>query len=133
MLINRWLGCWVVRFFLIVFLHLSFVICHLSFAQDVPRFYGEEVVVTATRLPQLRSSIPWSVSVISSEDLKSMGSKYLSDALAGVVGTDIVGYGYFGALSSVRIRGSSSQQVLILIDGKRANSPLNGGVDLSKY
>ena len=124
MFIKRLLGGWVVGLF---------VFSSLAFALDVPRFYGEEIVVTASRLPQLKSSIPWSVSVISNEDLKIMGAKYLSDALAGVIGIDIISNGYLGALSSVRIRGSSSQQVLILIDGKRANSPLNGGADLSKY
>jgi len=104
-----------------------------SFALDIPRFYGQEIIVTASRLPQLKSSLPWSISVVSNEDLKLMGSKYLSDALAGVVGTDVISNGYLGALSSVRLRGSSSQQVLVLVDGKRSNSPLNGGVDLSNY
>jgi outer membrane receptor for ferrienterochelin and colicins len=118
---------------IILSLILFLIVSNLSFAFEIPRFYGEEIVVTAARIPQLKSKIPWSVSLITKEDLKLSGAKYLSDALSKTVGTDITSNGYLGAVSSVRLRGSSSQQVLVLVDGKRANSPLYGGVDLSNY
>ena len=40
-------------------------------------------------------------------------------------------YGAEGATKSVSIRGSTSSQVLVLLDGIRLNSSRDGGVDLS--
>ncbi|MBI5701442.1 TonB-dependent receptor [Candidatus Saganbacteria bacterium] len=118
---------------LVLCLCVAMSLCPMVNAIELPSFYSEEIVVTAARMLQLKTSIPWSVSIINSDDLRLKGAKYLSDALNGEIGTDIVNYGGLGALSSVRLRGSSSQQVLILVDGKRVNSPLNGGANLSNY
>ncbi len=40
-------------------------------------------------------------------------------------------FGGFGQLKTMSIRGSSNDQVVILLDGIRLNNPLGGGVDLS--
>lgn len=40
-------------------------------------------------------------------------------------------FGGFGQLKTMSIRGSSSDQVVILLDGVRLNNPIGGGVDLS--
>jgi len=40
-------------------------------------------------------------------------------------------YGGFGQLKTVSIRGSSGNQVVVLLDGIRLNNPLSGGVDFS--
>lgn len=126
--LKRLLGGWVVRFVVILFLHLSFVICHLSFAQEAPRFYGEEVVVTASRLPQLASKSPWNTSVITSQELKNF--RTVGEVLRMVAGVDSISYGYLGATNSVRLRGANASQVLILVDGRRINSPTLGMFDV---
>ncbi len=104
--------------------------CSCSMAMDVPRYYGEEVVVTASRIPQLKSSIPWSLSVITSSEIQAYGSKTVADALRNVPGVDIKTNGSLGSASSAMLRGSSSQQVLILLNGNKMNSPLLGTFDL---
>ncbi|HTY13592.1 MAG TPA: TonB-dependent receptor [Candidatus Omnitrophota bacterium] len=99
-----------------------------SSAFDLPRFYGNEVVVTALRLPQLNTDSPWSVDVISKEAL--VGKSNLGQALRELPGLDIKSSGYLGSVASARARGSTSQQVLTLIDGRRLDSPLLGMFDL---
>ncbi|MGB9612810.1 MAG: TonB-dependent receptor plug domain-containing protein [Candidatus Margulisiibacteriota bacterium] len=116
-------------FFVVFFLHFSFFIFHLSFAEEVPRFYGEEVVVTASRMPQLVNKSPWNTSVITSQEVKNF--KTVGEALRIVAGADLQSYGYLGTLSSLRLRGSNPSRVTILVDGRRVNSPLNGEFDLN--
>jgi outer membrane cobalamin receptor len=99
-----------------------------SFAQEIPRFYGEEVVVTAARMPQPISQSPWNTSVITSEELKNI--KTVGEALRSVPGIDSQAFGYLGAVNTIRVRGANASQVLILVDGSRINSPLLGTFDM---
>ena len=127
-----------IRLIIILFLNCSLFIVNClpsealakegSFALDVPRFLGEEVVVTAARLPQLRLESPWSVDVLNKGDLA--GKTNLGEALRGVAGIDVKSSGYLGSVTTARLRGSTAQQVLILLDGRRINSPLLGMIDL---
>jgi outer membrane cobalamin receptor len=55
----------------------------------------------------------------------------LPDALARVPGVTVVREGGAGAGARIQIRGSSSDQVLVLLDGVPLNTPLTGEVDLS--
>lgn len=54
-----------------------------------------------------------------------------SDILSLSPGVVVRDYGGFGQLKTVSVRGSSSNQVVVLLDGLRLNNPLSGGVDLS--
>jgi len=54
-----------------------------------------------------------------------------SELLSFSPGVQIRDFGGFGQLKSISIRGSSSDQVVVLLDGVRISSPLGGGVDLS--
>ncbi|MBN3032810.1 MAG: TonB-dependent receptor [Candidatus Saganbacteria bacterium] len=112
---------------LLVFLNSSFVIRHSSFAADLPTFYGQEVVVTAARLPRLSSASPWDTTVIGSAELQ--GYKTVGEALRTVAGADVIAYGSLGSLTTVRLRGANSSQVLVLVDGRRINSPTLGMFD----
>jgi outer membrane cobalamin receptor len=113
---------------IVLFLSLLFVICHPSFALDIPRFYGEEVVVTAARLPQLKSQSPWDTTTIGSAELKNF--RTVGEALRIAAGADVISYGNLGSLTSVRLRGANSSQVLVLMDGRRINSPTLGMFDV---
>ncbi len=112
------------RFF--VFLVIFFCFASVSNAQTEPVFYGEEVIVTAARYPQFISDVPWSVTVIGEEELKALGVTNIGDAIRMTVGADIKSEGGLGALSSIRLRGSTSSQIVILVDGMRVNSVLLG-------
>jgi outer membrane cobalamin receptor len=54
-----------------------------------------------------------------------------SEILSFSPGVVVRDFGGFGQLKTLSIRGSSNDQVVILLDGVRLNSPLGGGVDLS--
>ncbi|MBU1078108.1 MAG: TonB-dependent receptor [Spirochaetes bacterium] len=71
------------------------------------------------------------VSIISSDEIKASGARNIGEILKGVVGTYIQNYGSLGSTSLISIRGSSSEQVLVLINGKRLNAAQGGGVDFS--
>lgn len=90
----------------------------------------ESVTVTATREKSLLWDVPVSASVISSSDLERRNSTTLGQALQEVGSAFVKSYGIAGAMETLSLRGSLSEQVLVLWDGQRLNSPLTGGLDL---
>ncbi|MFH1542691.1 MAG: TonB-dependent receptor plug domain-containing protein, partial [bacterium] len=115
---------------IIVFLHLSFVICHLSFAASVPTFFGDEVVVTALRVPRLKSTIPWNTEVITRQEIEESGAVKLGDVIRLTSGLSVKANGGMSSQIGARFRGSNTQQVLVLLNGSRINSPSLGLSDL---
>lgn len=89
------------------------------------------VTVTATRERSFVSDVPASVEVLSARELTLRNIQEISQAIQGVPGVSSNAYGGLGDLKTASIRGSSSSQVLILVDGQRLNDAQTGGVDLS--
>ncbi len=100
-------------------------------AQEPPTFELPEVVVPGRR-PQAGATTPAYVTVIPREELQRMGFLTLGDALQFVseVYIRIQGSGP-GGLQQASIRGSTPQQVLVLIDGVPLNATAQFGVNLS--
>lgn len=88
------------------------------------------VVVTATRIPEIATSLP-NVSVITREDIARRQSFSLDEILQQEAGINIPSSG--GPLTSTGIflRGAASKQVLILVDGVRVNDANQGAFDIS--
>jgi len=57
--------------------------------------------------------------------------KTAAELLSFSPGVVVRDFGGFGQLKTMSIRGSSSDQVVIMLDGVRLNNPVGGGVDLS--
>lgn len=91
----------------------------------------EEVVVTATRIEESVEDIAQDVTVITKKQIESGSYGNISEVVRTVAGLNLFEYGNHGASASVSLRGSTSEQVLILIDGKRLNKPGDGQVDLN--
>ena len=87
----------------------------------------EQLVVTATRLPDLADTIPAGVTVIDSATIAERGYVTLVDALTAVPGLRVVQTGGPGSQTSVFIRGTNSNQVLVLRDGIPINDPGDPG------
>ena len=85
-----------------------------------------EVVVTATRVPTPVVDIPAGVSVIDRQTIEERGYTTLTDALSAVPGIHVSQSGGPGGNASVFVRGTNSNQVLVLRDGM----PLNDAVRL---
>jgi len=94
--------------------------------------YIETIEVTARRPddPYFISELPAFVTVIDvNADLPRFQT--LPELLSGAVGVTIKDFGGLGKLSTVSIRGSAANQVLVLLDGVRVNTASDAGVDLS--
>jgi vitamin B12 transporter len=91
----------------------------------------EPMVVSPTRSEQPLSQTAPAITVITGEDLQRQHVATVADALRAVPGLDVSESGSRGTLTSVLMRGADSDQVLVLIDGVRANSTTLGSFDFS--
>jgi vitamin B12 transporter len=103
--------------------------CVSAWAQATPAL--KEVVVTATRVDSSVLDSPSSISVISAQQIADSRATDVAQVINGQPGVVVNDYGPTGALKTVSLRGSTSSQVLVLLDGIRLNSSVNGEVDLS--
>lgn len=87
----------------------------------------EHVLVTARLQPITIGEIGSSVTVISREEIEQKQVKYLSELLRDVPGFSVSQTGGAGSQTQVRVRGAEANQLLVLMDGVRANDPANGG------
>lgn len=87
----------------------------------------DTIVVTATRLGQTATETGSSLSIITAEEIEELGLIYVLDAVAQAPGVTINQNGTFGGNASVRIRGASSEQTVVLIDGIPVNDPSSPG------
>ena len=85
------------------------------------------VIVTATRTAKTVDETLSSVTVISREDIERRQVRSVEDLLRGTQGISIANSGGAGKNTSVFIRGTNSDHVLVLIDGIRAGSATSGG------
>lgn len=93
----------------------------------------DTITVDGTRLNQTATEVGSSVSLITEENLETLNLDFVIDALATAPGVTINQNGGFGGAASVRIRGASSGQTLVLIDGVPVGDPsvTDGGFDFA--
>lgn len=94
--------------------------------------YADNVVVTASRTPQLRDNVIGDISVINQQMIQASGQSTLTELLQTQSGVEIESNGGMGSLSNVRIRGNNIQSVVVLIDGMRVSAAANGLTNLSQ-
>jgi len=92
-----------------------------------------EVVITPTRTPRLLGEVSLHTTIITKEEIAKSGAKNIAEAIEKETGVKVDSYGALGAQTNVSMRGSSSKQVLVLIDGQRMNSIRGGDVDFSEF
>jgi len=85
-----------------------------------------QVVVTATRTPLAIDQSLSSVSLIDRSAIEASGSTDIVSLLRREAGVDIVRGGGLGQQTSVFLRGSNSNQVLVLVDGVRVAAATTG-------
>lgn len=68
--------------------------------------------------------------VVTRAQIEAYGARTVSDALQGVPGVQQFSYGPFGSLVDYGIRGSTSEQTLVLVDGIAVTDPTSGATFL---
>ncbi len=115
--------------FIYLLLHVLFVPA-FSFGESAATSSGvqvlEPVVVSATKTPVPLRQVTSAVEVWTEEDLQQRQIKTVVEALRLTQGTAVLQNGGPGGSTSVRIRGGSSSQTLVLIDGAIVNSATLG-------
>jgi len=117
---------------IIVFSMFFMIMNVLAAQQEESIFTMEEIVVIASRYPDIILESVVSVEVISQEEIEVSQLENLAGILQNIGGLEIVDYGSPGDLKSVSIRGSSPEQVLVMVDGQVVNDPQTGKIDLGQ-
>jgi len=93
---------------------------------NAPYYELDPVVVTGSRIPRHLSESPYSVSVITREEIAILPADNISDILEHVNGVDVRHRGAHGVQADVGIRGGSYEQTLIMLDGVNMSDPQTG-------
>lgn len=87
---------------------------------------ANDVIVTASRTPQTKESVIADVTVITQEEIERAGQSTFTELLQKQPGIEIGSSGGAGTISSIFMRGTSANQIVVLIDGVRVNSIADG-------
>lgn len=90
-----------------------------------------DVAITATRITQPLSQIGTTITVVHDKQIQDQKIQQTSDALREVPGVEVTQSGGPGTITDVSIRGSSTSQVLVLLDGVEVNSTTAGSFDFA--
>ncbi len=86
----------------------------------------DPIIVTATRTAQTEDESLASVTVITRQDIERLQAGSLQDVLLGVPGLSVANSGGAGKVTSLFMRGTESDHVLVLIDGVKWGSASTG-------
>ena len=86
----------------------------------------DQIIVTGSRAPISAGDVGSAVTIITRQDIDRRQVRYVSELLRAVPGFSVSHTGVVGSQTQVRVRGSEANQVLVLIDGVRANDPATG-------
>ena len=84
------------------------------------------IVVTATRTAQTADASLASVTVITRQDIERSQAQSVSELLTGLAGIDSTVNGGYGKTTSLFLRGTNSDDVLVMIDGVKIGSATLG-------
>ena len=87
---------------------------------------ANDVVVTASRTPQQKANVIADLTVISREEIEHAGQSTFVELLQSQPGVEITSNGGAGSNSSIFLRGTNSNQVVVLVDGLRISSITDG-------
>ncbi len=90
-------------------------------------------VSTSDRQDEPRSASARTTFIVTKAEMVAHGDRTVADSLERVPGVNLTRYGAFGAQTGISIRGASSSQVLVLLDGRAVGGNQVGGVDLASF
>ena len=96
-------------------------------------FEDGEVFLSLTKTAEPLKDVTTNLTVITEEEIKEKSAKTLGDIIEGELGISYKNNGPLGQTQSVFMRGASSAQTLVLIDGRRVNDVALGTADFTAY
>ena len=120
-------GCAPVRLGASVLAVMAVFLATSALAQSQAAGTLNEVVVTATRTAVPVTDVIADVSIIDRATLDQAGQSSLRDVLAQLPGVQFVSNGSYRSSTGVFLRGATSAQSIVLIDGVRVGSATSGG------
>jgi vitamin B12 transporter len=113
-------------------LPLTFVVAPMALAQTSPATTTtlKDVVVTANRAATPITDVIADVSIIDRAQLDRAGQSSLRDILAQQPGVQFSANGGYRSITGIFLRGASTSQTVVLIDGLRVGSATSGGASL---
>lgn len=91
------------------------------------------IVITPSRLYQEYGQVSRATNLITEEEIQDKNPRRVGDLLKDLPSAQVMEYGSLGHSSSIRFRGATSSQTLVLIDDMPLNNPRDGEVNLSDY
>ena len=104
----------------------------IVFAQQQPSVQ-EEIVVTASALPEKAGDTPASITVVTKQEIDEQAARDVADVLREVPGLTLSRGGSFGKVTSLFTRGAGSAQTLVLWNGIELNNPFFSGFDWGQF
>jgi vitamin B12 transporter len=108
------------------------LILTISFPLFAQQQLSDEIIVTASALPEEKDETPVAATVITREQLERREVRDVSDALREVPGLAVSRTGSPGKNTTLFIRGGSSKQALVLWNGVQINNPYFSGYDFGQ-
>jgi vitamin B12 transporter len=109
------------------------VLITTSLAAQTPSAISEEIVVTASAVPETVETTPASVTVITRDDIEDRAARDVADVLREVPGITISRTGSAGRATSLFTRGSNSNHTLVLWNGLEITNPYFSGYDWGRF
>jgi len=110
------------KLFLFIILSTNISFLNSTFANEV-----KEIIVKGARIDISEDNFGSSIFILDSEEIRLRGIRSAIDAISSSPGVIAKKNGSFGGVGSVRIRGASSSQTLVLIDGIPVNDASSPG------
>ena len=101
-----------------------FLFSPLVFADDVLTLSDE--LVTATRTETAKNQLATASTIYTRHDIERLQVRTLPELLRGTTGVDMTQTGGYGKNTSILLRGTNSDHVLVLIDGVKVGSVTTG-------
>jgi vitamin B12 transporter len=86
----------------------------------------DQIVITASRVPEKQSQTAASVTIIDSDEIERLDEPLVTNLLRLTPSASVTTVGPAGSLTEVRIRGAEANHTLLFVDGIKINDPASG-------
>ncbi|OIN25266.1 TonB-dependent receptor domain-containing protein [Vibrio barjaei] len=111
--------------------YASFSLAEATNPSEQSKLANETMVVTANRVEQQLKDVLAPIEVVDREQIDAIQAKSVSEILRRLPGVQIANQGGIGQNAELYIRGRSSKNTLVLINGVRIGSATTGAANLS--